>query len=369
MARILVIDDDIDLLQMTRLMLQRGGHEVIVTVDGADGITKCQQMRPDMAIVDVMMPGINGYQVVRRLREDPATANIVTLILTARAQPVDRDAAMAARADDYMAKPVAPAELLKKVNELLSKHSQAVMPAKLVIAVFSLRGGAGATTLAVNLGMAFQQAGRRVCIVDLSTRSGHVAMQFRLQSKTSWVDLLPQMNVLGAEHVEKVLLKHESGLSVMPSPFLPPVQPIDGEALAKLLALLKSLFDAVVIDSSGTFDIIARTALGTSDFVMALMTPELASLQTALAMVRMFNTMSLPDDKIILVSNQVTPRAGLPVQSIEKALGKPIKVTVPYEEAQATALGQGTPLIQSNPDAPLPAAIKQAMGLFAQRRT
>lgn len=368
MARILVIDDDIDLLHMTRLMLQRGGHEVIVTADGADGITKAQQMRPDMAIVDVMMPGMNGYQVVRRMRDDPAIANMAILILTARAQPVDRDAAMSARADDYMAKPVAPAELLKKVNELLSKRTQSAMPPKLVLAVFSLRGGVGVTTVTANLGLALQQAGRRVCVVDLCTRSGHIAMQFRLQAKTSWVDLLPQMNVLGADNVEKALLKHDSGLRILAAPFLPPVQAIDGEALAKLLNLLKTIFDVVVIDSSGTLDITARTALGMSDSVIALVTPEVASLQTTAAMVRLFTTMGLPEDKLILVSNQVMPRAGLPIQSIEKALGRPVKVAIPFEEMQSQALGQGTPLMQANPDAPLAVGIKQIVALFAQKR-
>ena len=71
MARILVIDDDLDLLEMTRMMLQRGGHEAILTGDGMDGIAKAQQLHPDLAIVDVMMPGMNGYQVVRKLREGP----------------------------------------------------------------------------------------------------------------------------------------------------------------------------------------------------------------------------------------------------------------------------------------------------------
>src|SRR5512143_3363775 len=108
MANILVIDDDLDLQQMLRLMLQRGGHKVITTGDGPDGLAKAKQLKPDMAIVDVMMPGMNGYQVVRKMREEPATADMVILVLTARAQPVDREAALAARADDYMPKPVAP---------------------------------------------------------------------------------------------------------------------------------------------------------------------------------------------------------------------------------------------------------------------
>ena len=77
MATILVIDDDLDLQQMLRLMLQRGGYKVVTTGDGPDGLAKAKALRPDMAIVDVMMPGMNGYQVVRKMREDPELHGMV----------------------------------------------------------------------------------------------------------------------------------------------------------------------------------------------------------------------------------------------------------------------------------------------------
>jgi pilus assembly protein CpaE len=369
MARILVIDDDLDLLQMTRLMLQRGGHEVIVTADGADGIAKAQQLHPDMAIIDVMMPQMNGYQVVRRLREDPATADIVALILTARAQPVDRDAAMAAQADDYMAKPVAPAELLKKVSELLSRGAKAALPSKVVVALFSLRGGAGVTTLAVNLGMAFQQASRRTCVVDLSTRSGHVAMHLRLQAKAGWADLLSRANVLTPDMVDKVLLKHEkSGLKLLASPFLPPTQPIGPEALDKVIGVLKPMFDSLLLDVSGSIDGVTRLAFNAADYIMTVMTPEVASLQTTAATLRTFGALNVPDARVVLVVNQVMPRPGLSAQAIEKALSRQVKASIPYDEGQMQAMGQGTPILQSNPDAPLATAVKQLVELFAQQR-
>src|SRR5512140_3030388 len=156
MANILVIDDDLDLQQMLRLMLQRGGHKVITTGDGNDGIAKAKQLKPDLAIVDVMMPGMNGFQVVRQMRNDPDTSNTAILVLTARAQAVDREAALAARADDYMAKPVSPNELLTKVNQLLAQRVVSQGPMQETIALLSLRGGVGVTSIAVNLALAWQ---------------------------------------------------------------------------------------------------------------------------------------------------------------------------------------------------------------------
>lgn len=121
MARILVVDDDVDLLQMIRMLLEsRGGHEAILSADGEDGIAEALADPPDLAIIDVVMPGITGYEVCRRLRQEPATANIPIIVLIARGQPVDREAALAAGADVYIAKPVTMAELLERVNDMLT---------------------------------------------------------------------------------------------------------------------------------------------------------------------------------------------------------------------------------------------------------
>ena len=369
MARILVIDDDLDLLEMTRMMLQRGGHEAILTGDGMDGIAKAQQLHPDLAIVDVMMPGMNGYQVVRKLREDPTTADIAILILTARAQSVDRDAALAARADAYMAKPVSPAELLQTVTDLLERHSQASLPTNLMASVFSLRGGVGTTTVAVNLALTLQQAGRQVCLVDLCQKSGHAAIQMRQQAKMTWADALLQINNLSPEALDQIMLRHDSGLRVLASPFLPPVRPPAGEAIARLLAMLKAAFSATVVDL-GTFDDAGRAAILSSDLVLLVLTPEVASLQTTAATLRTVKALNVPDDRVLLVSNQVALRPGLSPAAIEKALGRKLFANLPYDEAQIEALGRGVPLMPGQFSSPLAAGVRQLVqALTAVRST
>ena len=368
MARILVIDDDLDLLEMTRMMLQRGGHEAILTGDGMDGIVKAQQLHPELAIVDVMMPGMNGYQVVRKLREDPATADMAVLILSARAQSVDREAALAARADAYMAKPVSPAELLQTITDLLERRSQASLPANLMTSVFSLRGGVGTTTVAVNLALTFRQAGRQVCLVDLCQKSGHAAIQMRLQAKMTWADALLQINNLSPEALDQILLRHDSGLRVLASPFLPPVRPPAGEAIARLLAMLKAAFGATVVDL-GTLDDAGRTAILSSDFVLLVLAPEVASLQTTAATLRTIKALNVPDSHVLLVSNQVALRPGLSPAAIEKALGRKLFANLPYDEAQIEALGQGVPLMPGQFNSPLAAGVRQLVQALAAARS
>ncbi len=358
MARILVIDDDLDLLQMMRLILQRTGHEAILTGDGADGLAKAQQLKPDLAIVDVMMPGMNGYQVVRKLREDPNTTHMAIMILTARAQAVDRDAAMAVRADAYMSKPVSPAELLQAINDLLSRRSTATLLPNMVLTTLSLRGGAGTTTLAVNLALALRQPGREICLVDLCACSGHAAMQLRLQPKTTWVEMLSQISNLNTEAVDRMLLRHESGVWLLPSPFLPPLQPPAADAVTRLLTLLKPMFGATIIDLN-TLDAAGRAVISASDFIAVVLSPEVASLQTTAATLRVLRSMNVPDEHVLLVMNQVTPKAGLSGAAIEKALGRPLTVSVPYDDAQSQALAQGAPLAAGQSNSPLTVGVRQ----------
>ena len=221
MARILVIDDEADLLEMMRLVLeQRGGHETILSAEAEYGLAQALDDPPDLAIIDVMMPGITGYEICRRLRANPDTASIPILILTARAQPMDRDAAIEAGADGYMTKPVMMVELLEQVETLLSKEGagQAGLAGSFVL--LSLRGGVGVTTLAVNLAaMLAQVSDDGVCLVDLSPSSGHVALQLGLRPEPNWSTLVGgrEAGPFDAATVGAHLLQHSSGLHVLAS--------------------------------------------------------------------------------------------------------------------------------------------------------
>lgn len=360
MANILVIDDDLDLQTMLRLMLQRGGHVVTTTGDGADGLDKAHQMRPDMAIIDVMMPGMHGYEVCRQLRADPVTKDMKILILTARTQPVDRQEAIDAQADDFVAKPIAPAELLAKVDEILRRRS-GPRPEKYIITFISLRGGVGVSSIATNLALSLQQQGQQTCLVDLSPASGHIALQMRLQPKITWADWLRAPDDLNAHAIGKYLLKHESGLCVVAAPFLPEADlDLPVERFEAMLNLLRDQFEAVIIDAPPVLNHAAHAALSMAEHIGLVLTPEVGSLQSTVATLRAFKKqLNISDDRIILISNQVSPRAGLAQPAIEKALNRTLNVSIAYEDAQPAAFGQGMPLILTQPDSAFVHAVQQ----------
>jgi CheY-like chemotaxis protein len=356
MATILVIDDDLDLQQMLRLMLQRGGYKVVTTGDGPDGLAKAKALKPDMAIVDVMMPGMNGYQVVRKMREDSDLNGMAILILTARAQPVDREAAIAAQADDYMPKPFAPNELLAKVNDLMANRAVPQGPAKKSVAVFSLRGGVGTTTIAVNLALANLAKGHPTSLVDLKPGPGHVALQLRLNTKANWIEWA-NGNESTNDSIFKALTKHDSSLDVMGAPLVPLVNLPPLDRITTMLMALQGKYARVIVDLPAQWTPLAVAVLNAIDTIWLVLAPEVGSLQSTVGALRAMKAAKIPDEKIEIIANQNTLRAGLALSAMEKALGHGFKGRLPYDENQAAALGSGAPLMLTQPDSPLAAAI------------
>lgn len=121
MARIVVADDDVDIRELVEFKLSTLGHDVVAVSDGQAAIDACQAQRPDLAVLDVMMPGVSGLDAVRAIRADPALAGLPVILLTARAQESDVETGFDSGADDYVTKPFSPRELAARVQALLAR--------------------------------------------------------------------------------------------------------------------------------------------------------------------------------------------------------------------------------------------------------
>lgn len=119
---VLVADDDPDILQLVAFRLERAGYEVIQATDGEEALRFVTERQPDLAVLDVMMPKLTGYDVTRRIRENEATSRIPVILLTARVQEADVARGFEAGADDYIKKPFSPQELRSRVQAILGRR-------------------------------------------------------------------------------------------------------------------------------------------------------------------------------------------------------------------------------------------------------
>jgi two-component system response regulator MtrA len=117
---VLIADDDADILSLVRAVLERAGNEVISVGDGAQALASVTERKPDLAVLDISMPELDGLEVLRRLRADSATSALPVVLLSARAQEADVKLGFELGASAYVKKPFSPRELADRVAELLA---------------------------------------------------------------------------------------------------------------------------------------------------------------------------------------------------------------------------------------------------------
>jgi DNA-binding response OmpR family regulator len=126
--KILVIEDDPATSRLVDYSLRHEGYQVIIAFDGLEGIRKAVREAPDLIILDVMLPGMDGFEICHRLRAEAATARLPILMFSAKAQEIDKTTGLKVGADDYLAKPAAPAEIIRRVNKLLAQKKGGALP-------------------------------------------------------------------------------------------------------------------------------------------------------------------------------------------------------------------------------------------------
>jgi len=122
LSRILVVEDETNILELIKYNLEREGFEVLTALDGTRGLEIAREESPDLIVLDVMLPGMNGLEVCRELHLDHTTRNVPIIMLSARAEELDRVLGLEMGADDYMVKPFSPRELVARVKARLRRY-------------------------------------------------------------------------------------------------------------------------------------------------------------------------------------------------------------------------------------------------------
>ncbi len=120
-ATVLVVDDEKDLVELVKYHLEKSGLKCLEARDGESALQVARDRTPDLVVLDLMLPGVDGLEVCRKLRKDPKTANVAIIMLTAKAEEVDRIVGLEMGADDYMVKPFSPRELVARIKAVLRR--------------------------------------------------------------------------------------------------------------------------------------------------------------------------------------------------------------------------------------------------------
>ena len=224
--KILIIDDDLDTLRLVGLMLQRQGYQISAATNGQQGLDKAFEEDPDLILLDVMMPDMDGYEVTRRLRLNPSTMETPVLMFTAKTQLDDKVIGFEVGANDYLTKPTHPSELQARVKALLARAGEKKDGATsardgnrgFVIGVLGARGGLGATTLAINLAAGLRTRTKsEVIVAEMLPGRGALALELGVTNSKGLSDLLSasKLSDITRDGVKELLVHHDSGLKLL----------------------------------------------------------------------------------------------------------------------------------------------------------
>ena len=362
-AHILIIEDDPLMQKLHSKVLESAGYQVTMTADGLEGTRIAREQDFDLVISDVMMPNMDGYEATRALRANAKTAHIPILLLTALDDLESKIKGFEAGADDYLAKPYEPEELLARVSVLLRRGAATAAPREKLaargktIAIFALRGGVGVSSIAANLAVGLSQLwGQECALIDLALTAGQAALMLNLPLRNTWADLANvATDEIDDEVIAQTMRQHASGVHVLSAPRrVEESELVTGEKVARVLELVKQTYHYTVLDLPHNFSETTLAALDTADTILVVLTPELAAVRATAMALDVFDTLGYMSDSIYLVLNWVFERQGLDRADIEAGLGRKISLVIPYaKEKLVRAINRGIPPVLEDPTSSL----------------
>jgi len=359
MANILVIDDDKNILRLLDFTIKRAGHSITTSEDGLQGLAQAEVQQPDLIVADVMMPNMTGYDFCKQARTKPALKDTPIIIFSARFQPIDKQTALEAGATDYLPKTTSPDALIGRINELIAGSAKSAAT-RGIVGMFSLRGGAGVTSLSVNLAIYLAQWQQtRTLLVDLARLGGHAALMLGLRPAGNIAQLLESAyGDITPQAVKPHLTQYNANLYLLASSHVYGHElTLTDTRLQQLLTIMKSGFPFMVLDIPHFVEPQFAPTLQLFDRIAIVISPDMPSLQSTAIALQSLARLGVPDDKIALVVNQVIPQGALPIETIQKALKRPVVAGIPFDPDMVKSVNSGKPLLLTNPQSPAAMAI------------
>jgi pilus assembly protein CpaE len=368
-TRVLVVDDDLNIQRVLVFALKQEGYEVTVASNGAAGVEMALDARPDLILMDVAMPKLDGYAATQQIRAaEKGVGRVPIIMLTSEADVEQRVRGLRAGADDDIVKPFHPLELMARIKALLArggptvaKTDEAPMLGKLC-AFYPAKGGVGTTTIAINTGIALaRELKRRTALIDANLQFGDLRVFLDLGLDTSSIVSAVSEPDLDLDLFRTMMVSHRSGIELLLAPPTPAAADIVVERqrqapamISNLLNLSRRLYDYTLVDMSQAIDDFNLQLFDEADVIFVVMTADLSCLKNVPLVLETMVSLGYEQGKVQLVLNRSNAYTGINVSNAESALGRKIDYQIINEYRGAiSALNSGEPFMSSRADAPL----------------
>ncbi|MCW5874254.1 MAG: response regulator [Anaerolineales bacterium] len=394
---LLVVDDDLDTLKLVGTTLEKQGFIIHAAKDGQEALDKVTEVKPDLILLDVMMPKMDGYEVTRRLRANPQTANIPIILFTAKAQVDDKVAGLEAGADDYLTKPTHPAELVARVRNILKRPVTGMLPplpaapvssqpstpspgapaggARTVVGVLAAKGGQGVSTLCINLATGFAEKYPQNSVILAELTPGHGDLNVRLsQSGEGLIELLHRSTRdIYRSAVEGALTEHKDNQRLL----LAGTRPSDasllhaGEQMGAIVSELKQITNHVVLDLGVNLPTSSQRALEHCTHIVVVAEPDPYTVDQTKALLADLNRMSqLHAQRIVVMVHRVRNDLAVNAAELQKQLNHDIEaVFTPAPELAYQATRQQQSMLETDPQSYSAQQTQKLVTLIAEPKT
>lgn len=336
--KILVVDDDLETVRILQIFLHRLGYEALAAFNGPQAVEMARTHQPDLIILDVMMPGMDGFEVSRSLRNIPETAAIPVLMVTARTSADDKTRGYTAGADIYLTKPVHQMDLQANIKALVAQRQarkRVTSELGYMVGVIAAKGGLGVSSVALNLAaISAAQFGMRTIAAEMRPGQGTWADELNLSNALTLENLLrlDPMNITPDAVQEQLTISGFNARLLLssntPSDFSFNNDPAQYELI---LDTLREQAKIVVLDIGTYSSSMAPALLRQCSEVIVVTEPQPLSLKQTRRLLDRICEMhfGLSRPLTIVSVNHTGSDTSLPVTKMEDVLGRPVAIGIP----------------------------------------
>jgi len=355
---ILIIDDDIDTLKLVGIMLERKGFRILASTTGNKGLQLAKDEHPDLILLDIMIPDIDGYEIARTVRSNSDTETIPIIMFTARSQVDDKVEGLEAGADAYITKPARPRELFAQVNSILKRAPQrtsrataATVDQGILIGVVSAKGGLGISTLAINLAIEIhKQSGKTTILSDFRPGQGTISMDLDVQNTSGLIKLIeeePGFDI--SSMISDSLLDHKSGIKTLLSSY----HPSDAKYIThveqyhQIAQQIKGFADYTILDLGPSLNPLTSRVLPECDKILICLEPSPGNITQTKNLIQDLINNGIGEGRFtIVLINRQRSSVQLSWEQAENQLEREIdQIFTPVPEMAYQAAANNTPIV------------------------